>query len=64
MTIGRDPSTVEHVIGSFRDTLAMADDFAAAGVAEITFGVSGPNYDLGKVREAIAWRDRYNSQNP
>ena len=62
--VGRDPSTIEHVIGSSGDTLAMADDFAAAGVAEITFGVTGPDYDLGTVREALQWRDRYNAQNP
>jgi probable F420-dependent oxidoreductase len=58
---GRDPSTIEHVIGSSGDTLGMADDLAAAGVAEITFGVGGPDYDLGQVREAIQWRDRHNA---
>ena len=58
---GRDPATIDHVIGSFGDTLGMADDFAAAGVAEITFGIGGPDYDLGQVREAIQWRDRYNA---
>ena len=58
---GRDPATIDHVIGSFGDTLAMADDFSAAGVAELTFGVSGPNYDLGRLREAVQWRDRYNA---
>jgi probable F420-dependent oxidoreductase len=59
---GRDPSTVEHVIGTFNDTLALADGFAAAGVSEITLGISGPDYDLGKLRELLQWRDRYNAQ--
>jgi probable F420-dependent oxidoreductase len=58
---GRDPGTIDHVIGSFRNTLGMADELAAAGVAEITFGVGGPDYDLGQVREAIQWRDRHNA---
>jgi len=58
---GRDPGTIDHVIGSFRNTLAMADELATAGVAEITFGIGGPDYDLGQVREAIQWRDRYNA---
>jgi probable F420-dependent oxidoreductase len=58
---GRDPGTIDHVIGSLRNTLAMADELAAAGVAEITFGVGGPDYDLGQVREAIQWRDRHNA---
>lgn len=59
---GRDPSTVEHVIGTFKDTLALADGFADAGVSEITVGISGPDYDLGKLREVLQWRDRYNAQ--
>jgi probable F420-dependent oxidoreductase len=59
---GRDPSTIEHVIGTFNDTLALADGFAEAGVSEITLGISGPDYDLGKLRELLQWRDRYNAQ--
>ncbi len=58
---GRDPATVEHVIGTFGDTLALADGLAEAGVAEITVGLSGPDYDLGKVRELLQWRDRHNA---
>lgn len=60
-TIGRDPATIEHVIGSLSDTLALADGLADAGVAEITIRVSGPDYDLGELREAIQWRDRRNA---
>ena len=58
---GRDPNTIEHVLGSFSDTLGLADDLADAGVAELTFRVSGPDCDLGELREAIQWRDRYNA---
>ncbi len=58
---GRDPNTIEHVLGSFSDTLGLADDLADAGVAELTFRVSGPDHDLGELREAIQWRDRYNA---
>jgi len=61
-TAGRDPSTIEHVIGSLVDVLSIADDLADAGVAEITVGVGGPDYDFGKLREAIQWRDRYNAE--
>ncbi len=39
----------------------IADDLAAAGVAELTVGVGGPDYDLGELRELIAWRDRHNA---
>jgi len=58
---GRDPSTIGHVLGSFSDTLSLADELADAGVAEITLRVSGPDCDLGELREAIQWRDRYNA---
>jgi probable F420-dependent oxidoreductase len=59
--VGRDPATIEHVIGSFDGVGKIAEDLAAAGVAELTVGVSGPDYDLGELRELIAWRDRYNA---
>jgi probable F420-dependent oxidoreductase len=60
-SVGRDPATIEHTFGSMDGTLDIADDLAAAGVAEITLRVSGPDYDLGEVREAIQWRDRHNA---
>jgi probable F420-dependent oxidoreductase len=59
---GRHPSTIEHVIGSQKNVFEIADDLADAGVAEITIGVGGPDYDLGQLREAIQWRDRYNAR--
>ncbi|HEX3618517.1 MAG TPA: LLM class F420-dependent oxidoreductase [Solirubrobacteraceae bacterium] len=61
---GRDPATIEHVIGSLEDVFEIADDLADAGVAEITVGVGGPDYDLGRLREAIQWRDSYNAEHP
>lgn len=59
--VGRDPATIEHVIGSFQNTLAVADDLADAGVSELTIRIGGPDYDLGELREAIQWRDRRNA---
>lgn len=59
---GRDPATIEHVIGQLEDPLGLADALADAGVAELTIRTSGPGYDLGELREAIQWRDRYNAQ--
>jgi probable F420-dependent oxidoreductase len=61
-SVGREPSTIEHVIGSQKNVLAITDELADAGVAEITVGVGGPDYDLGELREAIQWRDRYNAE--
>jgi hypothetical protein len=37
--------------------LGRLDEYAAAGAKEITFGLNGPDYDMGVVREAISWRD-------
>ena len=33
------------------------DEFAGLGVSLFTVGTGGPDYDMTKVREAIAWRD-------
>ncbi len=61
--LGRDPREIEHVIGVQAKTIDHATGLADAGVREITIGVGGDGsrYDLGPVRELIAWRDRYNS---
>jgi probable F420-dependent oxidoreductase len=61
--VGRDPSTIEHVIGSLENIEGIADELADAGVSELTVGVggSGSGYDLGELREMIAWRDRRNA---
>jgi alkanesulfonate monooxygenase SsuD/methylene tetrahydromethanopterin reductase-like flavin-dependent oxidoreductase (luciferase family) len=57
--IGRDPSTIERVIGSREPILQHADVLVDAGVNELTIGIGGgpDGYDLGEVREAVQWRD-------
>lgn len=56
---GRDPATIERVIGSRDPILQHADALADAGVDELTVGVGGGpgGYDLGELREVLAWRD-------
>lgn len=44
------------------NSVAQADAFAEAGLSEITVGISGLDYDLGKLREVLQWCDRYNSE--
>jgi probable F420-dependent oxidoreductase len=56
--IGRDRSTIERSVGVETKYLERLDEYAAAGATEITFGLNGPDYDMGVVREAISWRDR------
>jgi alkanesulfonate monooxygenase SsuD/methylene tetrahydromethanopterin reductase-like flavin-dependent oxidoreductase (luciferase family) len=59
--VGRDPSTIEHIVDGIDDTLALADELAAAGVSELTVRLTGPDYDTGELREALKWRDHHNA---
>ena len=61
--VGRDPATIDHVVGFQGNIASIADELAGAGVAEITIGASGTasGYDLGELRELLAWRDRRNA---
>ncbi|MGV9862712.1 LLM class F420-dependent oxidoreductase [Rhodococcus koreensis] len=52
---GRSPESIQH-----STSWPGVDDAAAhvdAGVTLFTVGVGGPDYDLGTLKEAIAWRD-------
>lgn len=55
--IGRDPNEIERSSGINRETLNRADEFVANGVTFLTVGISGPEYDLGPLRELLQWRD-------
>jgi probable F420-dependent oxidoreductase len=59
---GRDPATIERVIGTRASVSGSADALADAGVHELTIGVGGggDGYDLGELRELLQWRDRRN----
>ncbi len=60
--VGRDPATIERVIGSSGSISEHADALADAGVHELTIGVGGGpgGYDLGELNELLQWRDRRN----
>lgn len=69
--VGRDPATITRSAGvaptpgrlpeDVRDYAAGADALYAVGTRLFTTGLSGPNYDLGPVRDLLAWRDAVNS---
>ena len=61
--VGRDPATIERVIGTAGSSAEYADALADAGVDELTVGVSGglAGYDLGELGELLQWRDRRNA---
>ena len=60
--IGRDPRSIERSIGVAADRLDLADAIHAAGANEIMVGADGPDYDLGPLKEWLAWRDSTNKR--
>ncbi|CAN5562231.1 LLM class F420-dependent oxidoreductase [soil metagenome] len=59
--IGRDAAEIESSVGiSDPQDFEAGDAFLAAGAGQLTFGVSGPDYDLSNVQPWLDWRDRVN----
>jgi probable F420-dependent oxidoreductase len=59
--VGRDPLEIERSAGvSPKDPATSADSLHAVGTRLFTYGVGGPAYDLGPLRDLIAWRDERN----
>ena len=54
--VGRDPAHIERSCGG-ADVSDHLDELADAGVTLLTISIDGPDYDLGPLREAVAWRD-------
>jgi probable F420-dependent oxidoreductase len=58
---GRDPASIERAVGIEPDALdhdlGLADAYLALGFRQFTLGVTGPTFDLGPVRDWLAWRD-------
>lgn len=55
--VGRDTSEIEISSELRRTTHAEADELVALGATLFTIGLSGPVYDLARVRDWLAWRD-------
>jgi alkanesulfonate monooxygenase SsuD/methylene tetrahydromethanopterin reductase-like flavin-dependent oxidoreductase (luciferase family) len=59
---GRDPSEIERSVGlSDPQDFDAGEAYLAAGAGQLTFGVSGPDYDLSNVQPWLDWRDRKNA---
>jgi len=59
--VGRDPLGIERSAGvSPKDPATSAESLYAVGTRLFTYGVGGPAYDLGPLRDLIAWRDERN----
>ncbi len=60
-TVGRDPHDIERSVGIDANKIELADAYRAAGADEITIGLNGPDYDMSRVKDWLAWRDRVNA---
>jgi probable F420-dependent oxidoreductase len=60
--LGRDPNEIEHTWGMQGALLDHADELIDAGVQHLILGIGGDGhgYDLGPLRELVAWRDARN----
>ena len=62
--VGRDTSQIELSTELRSRSTDEADELVALGVTLFTLGLSGPTYDMAKVRDWLAWRDQRNGERP
>ncbi len=59
---GRDPAAIERSCGvPAGDPATAGPALAAEGIRLFTVGEGGPTYDLGRLRDWVAWRDEQNA---
>jgi alkanesulfonate monooxygenase SsuD/methylene tetrahydromethanopterin reductase-like flavin-dependent oxidoreductase (luciferase family) len=59
--VGRDPARIERSVGVSAPPAEVAAGLVAAGATLFTVGIGGPDYDMGLLKEWIAWRDEQRS---
>jgi probable F420-dependent oxidoreductase len=62
--VGRNPAEIERSITVRLQHIKDADHYVDNGITHLIVGSGGPDYDLGPLRELIAWRDDYRRRNP
>ncbi len=55
--VGRDPSEIECAIELKQDQEADIEAYIALGISHFVVNHIGPEYDLGRLRDVIRWRD-------
>jgi probable F420-dependent oxidoreductase len=55
--VGRKPEDIERSALIDPEHIERADEYVEAGITHLITGASGPEYDLGSLRELISWRD-------
>ncbi len=59
---GRDPAQIERSVGATGRPEQFGQALVDLGARMFTVGTGGPNYDLGQLRDWLAFRDDVNSQ--
>lgn len=62
--VGRDPAGIERSAQISREQIARADAYLAQGITHLICSADGPDYDLGPLRELLAWRDGHRAAAP
>jgi probable F420-dependent oxidoreductase len=62
VTEGRDPAAIERSCGVDGSPDELAAPLLAAGSSFFTIGLSGPSYDIGRVKDWVAFRDEHNAR--
>ncbi|HZF59381.1 MAG TPA: LLM class F420-dependent oxidoreductase, partial [Rubrobacter sp.] len=62
--VGRNPAEIERSITVRPQHINDADHYVENGITHLIVGSGGPDYDLGPLRELIAWRDDFRRRNP
>ena len=55
--VDRDPGEIERSCGVRPEAHDRIDDIRDLGYSLFTVSIGGPDYDLGRLRELLAWRD-------
>lgn len=55
--VGRNPDEIERSIMIDDSHVSRADEYVEKGITHLIVDCDGPNYDLGPLRELVAWRD-------
>ncbi|HEX2728382.1 MAG TPA: LLM class flavin-dependent oxidoreductase, partial [Rubrobacteraceae bacterium] len=61
--VGRDPKEIERSILVGPEQVKDAESYVENGITHLIFRSGGPDYDLGPLKELVAWRDDYRERN-
>lgn len=57
---GTDPAAIERSVGVDAESIDSGEALLAAGATQFTIGLNGPDYDMSRVGDWLAWRDEKN----